>query len=153
MFGQGRDIDRDIEAYYTSVLWFITGEKYADAYKEGLFGRIIPKANFNPFQSNSWGAWELGLRYSKLDASDLGIITNVALNDGTGLILNSATSAFTNAANSWTLGLKWILNPNTRVLLNYVRTDFDTPLAVTASGETVELKDENAITLRTQIDF
>jgi phosphate-selective porin OprO/OprP len=153
LFGQGRKIDSDIDAWYASVLWLITGEKYADSYKEGLFGRIVPEANFNPFQSHSWGAWELGLRYSKFDASDLEIISSAALNDGTGVILNSATSAFANAADCWTLGLKWILNPNTRVLLNYVRTDFDTPLTVTASGATVELKNENAITLRTQIDF
>ncbi|MGH8670487.1 MAG: OprO/OprP family phosphate-selective porin [Burkholderiales bacterium] len=151
----GIKIDKDIDAYYLSALWMLTGETYARAYKDGIFGRLAPKSNFNPRQAGAWGAWELGLRYSKFDASDFTIFDSPApaALAGTGLIQNSATTAFANEADAWTLGLKWIMNPNMRLLLNYVRTDFDTPVRLTSGGKTVIFDDEDTFTLRGQFDF
>ena len=132
--------DRDIKAYYAEALWLITGENYADAYKGGKFDRIRPKNDFNP-KGAGFGAWEAGIRFSKFDASDFKT-TNTA---GTGVL----TTAFTNEADAWTLGLKWLPTANSRFLLNYVDTDFDTP--VTVNGVTED--GEKAVTLRAQFDF
>jgi phosphate-selective porin OprO/OprP len=132
--------DNDIKAYYAEALWLITGESYADAYKGGKFDRIKPKNDFKT-KGGGWGAWEAGIRFSKFDASDFKT-TNAA---GTGVL----TAGLTNEADAWTVGLKWLPNANTRFLLNYVDTDFETP--VTLSGVTED--GEKALTLRAQFDF
>jgi len=129
--------DNDIKAWYADLNWLITGESYADSYKSGVFGRIRPKHNFD--DRNGWGAIELGLRYSRFDASDFDTMLPVA----------TATDAFTSEADAWTGGAKWILNPNARILLNYVHTEFDTPIRV--KGKLGD--DEEALVLRAQYDF
>lgn len=132
--------DRDIKAWYAEALWLITGESYADAYKGGKFDRIRPKADFNPGSGN-WGAWEAGLRFSRFDASDFQA-TNAA---GTGVL----NAGLTNEADSWTAGLKWIPNPNTRFLLNYVSTDFEDDVTINNVTE----DGEKALMMRAQFDF
>ncbi len=132
--------DRDLKAYYAEVLWLITGESYADSYKGGKFDRIKPKNDFAP-GSGGWGAWEAGIRLSKFDASDF-TATNAA---GTGVL----AAGQTNEADAWAVGLKWLPNPNTRFLINYIDTDFDTP--VTLNGVTED--GEKALTMRAQFDF
>jgi len=133
--------DRDMSAYYVEALWLITGESYADAYKGGKFDRIRPKNDFNP-SGAGMGAWEAGIRFSKFDASDFKTTNTV----GTGVL--TATTA-TNEADAWTIGLKWLPTANSRFLLNYVDTDFETP--VTLNGVTE--KGEKAVTFRAQFDF
>jgi phosphate-selective porin OprO/OprP len=51
---------------YTSASWFITGESRPYDRYEGVFGRVIPKHNFN-FGRDGWGAWELAGRWSYVD--------------------------------------------------------------------------------------
>lgn len=143
----GVSFDRDINAWYAAVNWLVSGEKYADSYKAGAFGRIRPNTNFQPGSlAEGWGAWEVGLRFAEYDASDFAAANAV----GTGRLASaSATTAYTNKAGAWTAGVKWIVNPNTRFLLNYVQTDFDTPVMVNG----VSSKSEKAATLRAQFDF
>jgi len=88
-----------------------------------------------------WGALSLGIRYSHFDASDF-VATNTT---GTGQLAANKT----NEADAWTLGANWILNPNTRLVANYVHTSFDTP--VTANNKTFD--NEDALTMRAQFDF
>ena len=87
---------------------------------------------------DGWGAFELGLRYSRFDGSEF---------------RNLLASATANAseAGAWTVGAKWILNPNARILLNYVRTSFDQPTRLTINGRNEDK--EQAIVLRGQYDF
>ena len=127
--------DRDIDAMYVAANWLITGEKYADSYSLGGMKAIKPN---NPFKKggSGMGAWELGVRYSKLDGSDWA---------GTAE-LGAGTTA---EADAITVGLKWIPVTPVRVYLNYTQTDFNTPVA-TATGTT---NDEKAITLRTSVYF
>jgi phosphate-selective porin OprO/OprP len=139
--------DRSIDAFYVSAFWLLTGESYADTYsaQSATFGRLRPRNNFS-FSGNGWGAVELGLRYSHLDASDF----KASNPTGTGGIAGTApTSVSTNKADAWTVGLKWILNPYTRFLVNYVQTEFDTP--VVTNG--VTYSNEKALLLRGQFDF
>jgi phosphate-selective porin OprO/OprP len=140
-YSNGTSFDKEIDAYYVSALWLITGEKYADAFKGGKFDRIVPKNEFNP-DFSSLGAWEVSARYSNFDASDIG------LNVANTLSLNSNT-ANTLKADAYTVGLKWIPQANARFLMNYVHTDFDTP--ITVSGKT--LNKEKALMFRAQYDF
>ncbi|MES2552365.1 MAG: porin, partial [Pseudomonadota bacterium] len=81
----------------------------------------------------------LGLRYSKFDASDFKAI----------LPAPTAATAFTSEADSWTGGAKWILNPNARILLNYIYTRFDTPVRILSKAS----DDEKSIVVRAQYDF
>jgi phosphate-selective porin OprO/OprP len=136
----GVSYDKDIKTYYASLVWMITGEKYSDAYANSVFTRTRPNANFTG-HGGGWGAWELGVRLSKWDASDF-----TAGPAGTGTVAAGTTAE----ADALTVGLKWIPNPNTRVLLNYIRTKFDTPVNVTGSIPTDQ---EKAVTLRAQFDF
>ncbi|NOT67374.1 MAG: porin [Methylophilaceae bacterium] len=137
---QNKAFNNDIKAWYVDLNWLVTGENWADTYKNGVYGRVRPKNNMN--LQNGWGALELGLRYSSFDASDFkNLLTTTAAN-------GSATN-FTTGAEAWTLGAKWIFNPNARLVMNYVHTDFDTPILVNSkrSGS------EDAVHVRAQYDF
>ena len=125
----GVGFDQDIKAYYAEAMWLITGEKYADAYRGGAYAAIKPK---NTFGSGGWGAWEVGVRYTDFDAEDF-----------------TPSAGLTNKATAYTVGLKWIPVTNVRFYLNYVMTDFDTPVAV--NGGTTD--NEEAITLRAAVYF
>jgi phosphate-selective porin OprO/OprP len=142
--------DKDINAWYVDLNWMVTGEKYADSYKDGMFGRIIPKQNF-ALDKEGFGAIELGLRYSKFDASDFHIFNAAPSSPvkGTGIVDNSGSTKYTNQAYAWTGGIKWVLMPNARLMLNYIHTSFDTP--VTINGKSSD--SEEAVTMRAQYDF
>ena len=133
----GVSFDNDIKAWYAGLTWLVTGESYADTYKSGVFGRIKPKNNFD--DKGGWGAFELGLRYSEFDASDFKAI----------LTPPTATIAFTSEANAWTAGGKWVVNPNARLMLNYIHTKFDTDIRVNGKLDDAE----DAVVLRAQYDF
>jgi phosphate-selective porin OprO/OprP len=127
----GTPFDRDIDTYYAEAMWLITGEKYADAYRNGAYGAIKPNRAFKK-GTDGWGAWELGVRYSKFDAGDF-----------------PSTATSTNGADAITVGLKWLPNTNTRVYLNYIQTKFDQPVAA-VGGPTDK---ENAINMRLALYF
>jgi phosphate-selective porin OprO/OprP len=147
--------DRDIKTYYAEALWTLTGEKWADRYKAGAFGAMKPKVEFNS-DNFTGGAWEVGARYSKFDASEY----NIAALQGTvssGTTLNNGLT--TNAAGyaeakAYTIGVKFVANPNFRIMADYVHTDFSNQIGtsvVTVSGK--DHTDEKAILMRTQIMF
>ena len=75
----GSGYDKDINAWYASLGWLITGARYADTYSAGAYGRIRPKNNFTP-GTDGWGAWELGLRHTNFDATDFPILAAGATN-------------------------------------------------------------------------
>jgi phosphate-selective porin OprO and OprP len=146
-----RGYDVDVKTWYLQALWTITGEKHADRYKNGAFGALKPSNNFDP-ANFSGGAWEIGARYSKFDASDFN--TN-GLRAGAGLDSQVSTGAnqFTEA-DAWTVGLKFVPNAHIRFMLDYVQTDFENRIgtsSVTINGDSEE--DEKALLLRTQLTF
>jgi phosphate-selective porin OprO/OprP len=133
----GTAFDRDITAWYADINWLVTGESWADAYKSGVFGRVKPKQNFD--NKSGWGAFELGLRYSNFDGSEFRSL------------LATPAGSTASEAEAWTLGAKWILNPNARLVLNYIQTEFDEPAELTINGKTDDR--EKTILLRAQYDF
>ncbi|HPR64757.1 MAG TPA: porin [Thermoanaerobaculia bacterium] len=89
----------DFTGYYVFVSYFLTGE--SRPYRKGSFDRVSPAQNFTP--GGGSGAWEVALRYSSMD-----------LNDG---------PVSGGKEDNLTLALNWYLNPNTRLMLNYVNAD------------------------------
>lgn len=141
--------DKDLSAWYVSAYWMLTGESLAATYQpNGTWGRVTPKHDFSPagFGNGAIGAWGIGLRYSEFDASDFGV------GSGPGEV---ALGASTTRAQSWTAGLRWMLNANTHLVANYVLTEFSEPLDVkNAAGAKVgTTNQEKALTVRAQIDF
>jgi phosphate-selective porin OprO and OprP len=90
----------DFDGFYLLASYFLTGEHrpYRRAY--GTFDRVKPNRNFGLKEGGGPGAWEVLLRYSQLDLND-GPITGGRLNDVTG-------------------GVTWYLNPNWKIMFNYV---------------------------------
>ncbi len=144
----GDPIDKDINAWYANLTWLVTGENYADIYKNGMFNRLYPKRNFS-WDQDGFGAVEFGLRYSSFDASDFKTAAQGCVVGSGCLTAPTATTAFTNKANAWTVGAKWILTPNARLLLNYVHTSFADPVRINSKTS----DDENAVDVRAQYDF
>ncbi len=141
--GGGTDYDLDIKTYYAEALWTVTGEKWADRYKAGAFGALKPKKDFDS-DTFTGGAWEVGARYSKFDASDF--------KDSGAIAGASTATAGYSEASAYTVGVKFVANPNFRLMADYVYTDYSNMIsAVTLNGRAVT--DEKAILMRTQIMF
>jgi phosphate-selective porin OprO/OprP len=130
--------DYDINTMYIQALWTISGETHASRYKAGAFGGLKPSKNFNP-DDFTGGAWEVGFRYGKFDASDF--------KDG------SYMTGFAEARDM-TAGIKFVPSPNVRIMMDYVKTDFqnrNSTNTITVGGRSVE--DERALLFRTQLMF
>jgi len=121
------DSDPDFSGYYVSGSYFLTGESRKYKTKGGVFDRVKPNRSFE--WGKSPGAIELTARYSQLDLSDEKI---------RGGRLNDVT-----------LGINWYLNPNTRVMMNYVMADVNRSVGGTRLSD----DDANLFGMRFQIDF
>ena len=92
----------NLHGFYLQGSVFLTGEHRRYDTRGGGFGRVRPKRNL--FKATGGpGAWEAAIRYSQLD------LDNGALTGG--------------ELENLTLGLNWYLNPITRVMWNYVRSE------------------------------
>jgi len=109
----------DFDGYYIQASYFLTGEHRNYKTSTGAFDRVKPKENFG-FKGGP-GAWEVATRYSKLDLDDSGI--------SGGKLENVAA------------GLNWHLNPNTRIMWDYVHSDKD------------DVGEADMLLMRLQIDF
>ena len=138
------EFSRDITASYVSLLWLMSGETWSDFYAGGYWQKIRPNNRFSMEPGGGWGAWELGLRYSTMDATDF----RASNPSGTGQ-LSTANLVPTNKANAWTVQLKWIHNVYSRWPLSYVRTNFDSPVLVNG----ISVDHEDALLMRAQVDF
>jgi phosphate-selective porin OprO/OprP len=146
----------DAEAYYVEALWMLTGENYSNWYKNGAWGGIKPASNFDIETGKGKGAWEIGLRYDAYKVDNVAIggtgsrVQGSYLNsNGTG---SSTTSSVGGGAQTYTVGIKWQLTPNMRVLANYAHTKFDDKFA--AVDTTIQnITKEDLLMLRTQFSF
>lgn len=89
------------EGLYVQGSYFLTGEHRKYKKSAGTFSRVKPYKNFS-IKERTFGAWEIAGRYSYLDLKD---------NDINGGILQDVT-----------VGLNWYLNPNMRIMGNYVHS-------------------------------
>jgi phosphate-selective porin OprO/OprP len=132
----------DTKVGYVEALWTLTGEKWADRYKAGAFGAMKPKNEFNS-DTFTGGAWEIGVRYSKLDNKDSMHLTTAQV--------TSAAVGYATAQTS-TVGVKFIANPNFRIMADYVYTDFNSRIG-NINVNLNNVAEEQAILMRTQIMF
>jgi phosphate-selective porin OprO/OprP len=95
--------DVDFSAYYAQASYFLTGERRPYSTSSGTFGLVKPKRNFR--FGGGPGAWELKARYSNIDLND---------KDIRGGELDNLSA-----------GVNWYLNPNMRIMWDYIRTDVD----------------------------
>jgi len=140
----------DVNSWYVQGVWNITGEKWADAYSGGIFKGIKPMSNFKP--GSGWGAFQLGLRYSKFDASSLNVTgSGSRIQSGRsfagedqktdGASATSGTLAKAQVGNaasaiggdngkmnseveSYGIGLNWLLNPNAKIMVEWTHSNF-----------------------------
>jgi phosphate-selective porin OprO/OprP len=122
--------DFSYKTNYIQAVWNITGEAHSYSNSSGTFGWIKPNSKFS--NKGGTGALQAGIRYSKFDASDIAVATGK-----------------TNGADAMTYGLTWFMNDNTRLMLNYVVTNFD---AAVGTG-TAAVTKQQAITARAQVSF
>jgi phosphate-selective porin OprO/OprP len=100
------------DGYFVEVLCFLTRGDHRPVDPENPgYARVKPVENFYIFRDpctgacgHGLGAWEVGLRYDRVNIQD-GVVPIV----GRGGELDA-----------FTLGLNWYLNPNARVMVNYV---------------------------------
>lgn len=88
---------------YLQASCFLTGEHRPYERSSGTFGRVRPHKSFNG--KDGWGAWEVAARWSCLDLDD-GSVDGGELTD-------------------LSVGLNWYLNPNIRIMWNYVHPMLD----------------------------
>jgi phosphate-selective porin OprO and OprP len=119
--------NQEIRGYYAQIVYNLTGESHA--YKDGAFGWIKPN---NPVDKGGNGAWQVGVRMSEFDASDIVVATGKS-----------------NRATAMTYGITWFCTDNLRFMLNYVDTKFDS--LVGSSGSRVT--GDKAIMFRSQLSF
>lgn len=160
-------VHADVKAYYVEALVMLTGENYANWYKNGAWGGIKPTSNFDLETGKGKGAWELGVRFDAYDVSDVAAYSGSGVagssriqgsfsgNDGS-LSTASAASLNTTAtgggAKTYTVGIKWQLTPNMRVLANYAHTKFDDKfMAVDTS--LANISKEDLLMVRSQFSF
>jgi phosphate-selective porin OprO/OprP len=87
---------------YCEALYFLTGEHQAYDFDTASFTRVVPRHNLRIRNGHgeACGAWQAGLRFSYLDLNDRSIRGGEVYD--------------------WTLGLNWLLNPNTKIQFNYM---------------------------------
>ena len=160
----GQSIKADVATGYIEAMYLLTGEKYSDFYKKGAFGSIKPKSEFNFDTNSGLGAWEIGLRYEMFDVSGAQLIgPGVGRFQGTvnSPSADSQTCASTTCdgnggANTTTLGIKWVLNPNMLVKANWAHTKYDTafkPIDLKNNDTQKLISEEDLIMIRGQYMF
>jgi phosphate-selective porin OprO/OprP len=125
--------ERGLNATYMQAVWNITGENHNYSNSAGTFGWIKPKQAFSA-EKGGLGAWQVGVRYSKLQAGEF-----------------NAATGFTNGAGAWTYGLTWFVNDNARMMLNYVDTTYNTNIGTAAANNL--RSNQKAIMARAQYFF
>jgi phosphate-selective porin OprO/OprP len=91
--------------WYVQASYFLTGERRPYKTSSGTFSRVKPKKSCG--MDGGWGAWEIAARYSHLDVED------------------GISGANGGEEHNVTVGLNWYLNPNVRLMWNYIRACVD----------------------------
>lgn len=121
------------DAWQLASTYVLTGE-------DNSFKSITPKNNFD-LSKGTWGAWEIGLRYSELNIDDK------AFEGAAGVRYANAT-ANTEKAQSWAGSLNWYLNKNVKLQTTYEHTTFDGALVNVDDRE-----DEKILFTRFQVAY
>ena len=158
----GSDVEYDTRTGYVELGYILSGEKYADSYKGGVFGSFKPKNNFD-IDNNQWGLLELALRFEGYSVEDI-VMTGNSNNRVQGNLSNNPTgsneqtngSGVKSSASTYTAGIRWILNPNLVFKANYAYTKLGNPyipIDTTPSTSNSAIDNESIISTRLQYMF
>ncbi len=114
------EVNPTFSGLYVQGSYFLSGEYRRYKQSSAAFDRVRPATRFGR-EDGGVGAWEVAVRYSRLD------LTDQAIQGG--------------ELNNFTLGLNWYLNPNVRVMWNYVLSKLHS------------VGDANILQTRFQFDF
>jgi phosphate-selective porin OprO and OprP len=106
--------DPDFTGYYLQGSWMLTGESRRYNPVTGSFQNPRPRAPFS--HEGGAGAWELAARYSNM---------NLNFQEGVEGASPGAGGVRGGEQNVLTLGVNWYLNPNFKVMMNYLLIDVD----------------------------
>lgn len=126
----------NFDGYYIFGSVFLTGE--SRAFRQGLIDRVKPIRAFDPASGN-WGAFELALRYDRLNLTERKL------------------SPLDRDGHTITAALNWYLNGNVKVDFNYIRFTghnsplYALPLPVAGAGARTVAGD--AFATRLHLDF
>lgn len=143
--GAARPSDPDFDGWYVMGTWVLTGETRPYNAAEGRFDAPKMAYNFNP-AAGTWGAFEVAARYSDL---------NLNYHDcGAGRATPASPAACFDAVRGGeqkisTIGVNWYLNPDIRIMLDYLHVDVN---RFNAAGVQVGQK-YNALAMRGQFNF
>lgn len=96
--------------WYIEALYFLTGEHPAYDTRKAVFGRVIPRNDYDWKKGDvcrGFGAWQVGVRFSYVNLDDKAIQGGQVYD--------------------WSAGLNWYLNADMKVQLNYIAEHRDTP--------------------------
>jgi phosphate-selective porin OprO/OprP len=169
---QANQTKYDTTTYYLETGFFITGEKYADSYKNGVFGGFKPKNEFD-LDKGDLGAIELAFRIEGYQVEDGSISGTGSYQGGRfqGNLSEYQAAASSNgsrsseygvpgsapksSASTYTAGIRWILNPNIVVKANLAHTKLGynfTPIDI-GSANAASVNSETLFMTRLQYMF
>ncbi len=123
--------DLHYNGFYGFASYFLTGEHRPYKTSSGAFDRVKPKNDFDG--KGGWGALEFAARYSVIDLND---------EDMNGGEMQNVT-----------VGFNWYLNPNVRLMFNYVRAMLDEDDCYYKGSMGSHCGDADIIQGRFQVDF
>jgi phosphate-selective porin OprO/OprP len=150
----GANVQYDTDTFYAEAGYFITGEKYADSYKNGVFGGFKPKNNFD-LDNGQPGAIELAFRVEGFRVEDSNLGTSGLGSRLQGTLTGSGTANGTKSkADTYTAGIRWILNPNVVFKVNYAYTNLGRNYApIDITNSTAVVSSESLFMTRLQYMF
>lgn len=124
--------EADVEIGYLSASYMLTGESYADSYKDGIMKGIKVKNPFDFEKGTGKGAFELGFRYEYLGIDDVKIEQGTkadtrlrgAFDCGVATVDTYKSNACDLDTHQYTVGLKWIANPNVLAKVSLTYSDY-----------------------------
>lgn len=147
--------DPDFSGYYLQGSWLVTGESRRYNPVTGSFQNPRPKAPFS--REGGAGAWELAARHSNM---------NLNFQEGLDGAAAGASGVRGGEQNVFTFGVNWYLNPNFKVMMNYLLIDVErlnpagpgnlTPFGASPATPPIGVEigqDLDVIALRTQYSF
>jgi phosphate-selective porin OprO/OprP len=126
------------KAWQLAGTYVLTGE-------DNSFRSITPKNNFD-LDKGTWGAWEIGLRYTELDIDDKAFEGAAGVRYAGAPGVNGLNT--TEKAKSWAASLNWYLNKNVKLQTTYEHTNFDSAIAGLDDRE-----DEKVLFTRFQVAY
>jgi phosphate-selective porin OprO/OprP len=159
-------IEGDIDIAYLTAGYILTGEHYSKAYKGGKMKGLKPSKPFDFENGTGTGLWEINARYEYLDIDNVdvrnGSTTATRLRGnwdcGTGTVVESYGEGtdFNNCksgAKQYTVGLKWVANPNVLAKVSLTYSDYDNDIIAPDTSQADQFDSETLLQTRVQWMF